>query len=238
MVKISGHRGYKGKEIENSKSALLRAIDEKLDYVEIDIRVSADNVPVLFHDKRINRLLNGSGKVHKYTLQELKNFRYGDGQSILTLKETFSLTKGKIQLILDIKAKHIESLVLNLIRECEMENEIIIQSFRGKIIQGFHNLEPNLSYSLYRACIGKYFRPHKLFAKIFYNKLIKPYPAVYVSLDGPFMYDNFINLLKKNGKKVILGAMKLENYLDKIEQWNIDIVNADDPSKVKKFLDI
>ena len=61
-IEISGHRGYKDKEIENTKAGFLRAIEENLDYVELDIGVTSDKVLVVFHDRKINRLLNGKGK--------------------------------------------------------------------------------------------------------------------------------------------------------------------------------
>ena len=236
IIKISGHRGYKAKEIENSKAAILRAIQENLDYVEIDIRATSDNIPVLFHYRKINKFLNAKGKLTNFSLEELKSLEYRNGQTILTLDECLSLIKGKIKAILDIKAKGIEQKIINLIKKNKLEQDVIVQSLSKRIIQKFQALEPNLQYSIYRHYLGKEFIPHRLFTPLFYKLLIDDLTVKYVSLDGPFMYDAFIKHLTQEGYKIILGAMKLEKYLKKVKKWNISIINANNPARIKKIL--
>lgn len=235
-IKLSGHRGYRAQEIENTRKAILRAIKEKIDYIEIDIRKTKDEELVLFHDSHINRLLNGRAKIENLTLNNLKQFSYKDGQKIITLDEVFSLIKDKISAILDIKARKVEKKIINLIENHEMSENVIIQSFSGKAIKDFHKFNPNLHYCLYRTFIGKAFRPYGLFTKLFYKKLVKRYPISYLSLDGPFIYDKFLKLARNDGIKIILGALRTKNYLSKIDDWGISIINADDPAKIREML--
>ncbi len=236
MLEFSGHRGYKAKEIENSKAAILRAIRENLDYVEVDIRVTSDNVLVLFHDNSIKRLFKKNGSINKYTFKEIKNFYYEDGQQIWTLQEFLELIKGKIKAILDIKAYGFASEIITLIKKYKLENDIIIQSISGKIIKNFYKCAPNLTYGIYRHYLGKEFVPHRIFTPFFYRHLLKGYPVKYVSLDGPFMYKEFMDLVYKDNFKVILGAMNTRKYLNKLDEWHVDIINANDPKEIREIL--
>ncbi|MGQ4875925.1 MAG: glycerophosphodiester phosphodiesterase [Promethearchaeia archaeon] len=242
-ILICGHRGYKGKEIENTKAAILRAIEEKIDLVEIDVRKTRDGELVLFHDRKINRLLNGKGLLKKYTLKELKSFQYEDGQKILTFDEFLELIKDKIIGLIDIKAGKIERKLIEQINKKQVENQVILQSLFGNILKKCYKIAPNLEYAKYCAYIGKLgnflgkkLKFHKITAPLFFRLLVKGSPAKYINLDGPFIYDEFIDLLKQKGYKIILGAMKTEKYLKNVFKWKIDIINADNPELVKKFL--
>ena len=53
-VRIYGHRGARGDMVENSISGLKYAFDLGIRAVEFDVVISKDNIPVLFHDYRLN----------------------------------------------------------------------------------------------------------------------------------------------------------------------------------------
>ncbi len=248
IIKLSGHRGYKAKEVENSKAGFLKAINENLDYIEFDVRKTKDNVPILFHDTKINRLVkNKRGKIEKYTIKQLKSFQYRDGQKILSLEEIFLLANGKIKMILDLKVQGIETEIIQLIRKYNIEKAIIIQSLLGKVIKICHKIAPDLEYAIYRGylgmignylgMIGKFLYLHKILAHIFYNIKIKPYPIKYLNIDGIFIYDELISLAKNQGLKIILGARKPEKYLKYLGKWKVDIINSNNPKKIKELLE-
>lgn len=52
-VGVLAHRGGAGPDPENSLAAFARALDSGADGVELDVRLSADGVPVLHHDPRL-----------------------------------------------------------------------------------------------------------------------------------------------------------------------------------------
>ncbi len=247
IIKLSGHRGYKAKEVENSKAGFLKAINENLDYIEFDVRKTKDNVPILFHDPKINRLVkNKRGEIEKFTIKQLKSFEYRDGQKILSLEEIFLLANGKIKMILDLKVQGIESEIIQLIRKYNLEKAIIIQSLHGKVINQCHKIAPDLEYAIYRGYLGmigklgkfvRFFYMHKILAHIFYHIKIKPYPIKYLNVDGVFMYDELISLAKNQGIKIILGARNPERYLKYLGKWKVDIINSNNPKKIKELLE-
>ena len=73
---IVGHRGARAIAPENTLRAI-RAGMKCADYVEVDVRLSHDNIPVLIHDARLARTTSGTGQVNDMTLTELKGLDAG-----------------------------------------------------------------------------------------------------------------------------------------------------------------
>ena len=68
------HRGLfdnEGDAPENSLKAFQKATDAGYG-MEMDVQVTKDGVPVVFHDFTLDRMCNRAGKVYDYTWQELK----------------------------------------------------------------------------------------------------------------------------------------------------------------------
>ena len=73
------HRGANEEEPEHSLAAYLKALDEGADAVECDVRLTADGVLVLVHDRRIDRTSSGRGTVAAKPLAELARHDYSGG---------------------------------------------------------------------------------------------------------------------------------------------------------------
>lgn len=111
---IVGHRGAKGLEPENTIRSIKRAIALGVDAVEVDVRLTKDNIPVIMHDETLDRTTNGKGRVRDYTLKELKKFNAGDNEKIPTLEEVVKEVAGKVVLFIEIKEDEAVKPVLNL----------------------------------------------------------------------------------------------------------------------------
>lgn len=72
------HRGYAAAYPENTLIALDAARQAGAKFVEVDIQLSADLVPVLFHDRNLQRLCQQTGAIHDYDFSELENFNVTD----------------------------------------------------------------------------------------------------------------------------------------------------------------
>ena len=75
---LTAHRGASFDDAENTLAAFDRAVKAGAHFIEFDLRMSADGVPVVLHDPTIDRTSNGTGKPSEHTLSELKklNFSY------------------------------------------------------------------------------------------------------------------------------------------------------------------
>tara|TARA_Y100001970_G_scaffold18650_2_gene20938 strand:- start:8864 stop:9679 length:816 start_codon:yes stop_codon:yes gene_type:complete len=69
---VFGHRGSPALITENTLPSFQKAIDQKVDGLELDIRLSADGQIVVFHDSDLSRLSDQSDKISTLTLVELQ----------------------------------------------------------------------------------------------------------------------------------------------------------------------
>lgn len=84
MAALVAHRGYAACFPENTQLALESAVAAGARYLEVDIQLSADGVPFLFHDHDCQRLCGVSGTIDSYpqaylaTLSASYPSRFGD----------------------------------------------------------------------------------------------------------------------------------------------------------------
>jgi len=91
---IIGHRGFRARYPENTMAAFAGAVDAGADMIEFDVQLSSDGIPVVIHDRTLDRTTNGSGPVTSHTLSQLKKLDAGSwfqsrfrAQTIPTLEE-------------------------------------------------------------------------------------------------------------------------------------------------------
>ena len=73
---LTAHRGASFDDAENTLPAFRRAVDAGTDFIEFDLRMSADGVPVVLHDKTIDRTSDGTGTPEEHPLAELKKYNF------------------------------------------------------------------------------------------------------------------------------------------------------------------
>ena len=100
-LEIIAHRGFSAIAPENTLAAFEVAIARGASSIEFDIQLSADSIPVIFHDATLDRITGVSGKVRDKNLSELQTLDagkwFGDefsGQKIPTLEEALNILKN------------------------------------------------------------------------------------------------------------------------------------------------
>jgi len=68
---LVAHRGYAKRYPENTIAALSAAIEAGASFVEVDVQLSSDRHPFLFHDRSLDRMCGVAGPVHARTRAEL-----------------------------------------------------------------------------------------------------------------------------------------------------------------------
>lgn len=110
-ILIGGHRGCRCGFPENSIEAMEEGIKRGADYLEIDIQLSADKVPVVIHDVRMEEKTALSGYVHEHNFQELKEAVPG----LCTLKEALTWGRGRdVCFALEMKTVPLEMQAWNM----------------------------------------------------------------------------------------------------------------------------
>ena len=95
---IIGHRGSAALAPENTLAGILRAHEEGASWVEFDVKLTADGVPILMHDDRLGRTTDGRGKVALKTYREIEALDAGAwfapefaGERVPTLRAALEL---------------------------------------------------------------------------------------------------------------------------------------------------
>ena len=108
---ITAHRGASGYAPENTISAINKALEIKVDRIEVDVQQTADGVVVCLHDKSLDRTTNSKGKVAKMSWAELSAIKANAGfeaefpdETVPSLDQVFELMNGKTQFVIEIKA--------------------------------------------------------------------------------------------------------------------------------------
>ena len=102
------HRGYHCIEKgipENSMAAFCKAVQAGYG-IEMDVQLSKDGVPVVFHDFTLKRICGKEGKVCDYTWKELQSFRLcGSEETIPKFEDVLNEVRGRVPLIVELKVE-------------------------------------------------------------------------------------------------------------------------------------
>ena len=107
-TKFFAHRGLhdnKSGAPENSMPAFRKAV-EKGYGIELDVQLSSDGVPVIFHDLDLARACGVQGLVRERTYEELQTLRlFGSEEKIPALKDFLEMVDGRVPLIVEFKSE-------------------------------------------------------------------------------------------------------------------------------------
>lgn len=108
FLKPIAHRGLHNETkglVENSTAAFLAAIHKGYG-IECDVRSIQEGLPVLFHDKTLERLVGTGELLANLTNADLKKVCYKTGgEKILTLKEFLDIVSGRVPILVEIKSE-------------------------------------------------------------------------------------------------------------------------------------
>lgn len=157
MVLIFAHRGYSAKYPENTLLAFNKAVEYGADGFELDIHLTKDEQIVVIHDHTINRTTTGRGKVAEMTFDEIQQFNIKKGffnatnEKVPLLTDVLNIVKAHNKLLnIEIKAEtgKIESKLHELLRQYDINDQIIISSFNIESLVKMEALDPSYETAL------------------------------------------------------------------------------------------
>ncbi len=229
---LIGHRGVAGKFPENTKVSVQAAIDLGLNWVEVDVQPTKDNVLVVCHDHTVNRCSNGKGRVDQMTLSELKALDFGRwfsdefaNESIMTLSELLELAaENDLNLNIEVKVDHhsandVAQMVAQTLLDGPLPKErILLSSFSHDVIRALH----------------KYCEGYRLgvLSEFFTRKdrlLLQEVDAYSCNLNINWVRSRQINKLQQAGYKVMCYTVNNPNKLKHLPI--LDGIFSDHPSR-------
>lgn len=152
---IAGHRGDRSVAPENTLPALQGALDSTLDFVETDVQLTADGVPVLIHDETVDRTTNGTGAVADLTFSQLRALDAGSwygprfaGVVVPSLDEFLAIfAASEKQALLELKGFFTEDevrLVVGKVAASGATHRITFASFDFTTLMNLHSVAPEI----------------------------------------------------------------------------------------------
>lgn len=106
--RLYAHRGLhdnRGEAPENSMAAFRKAVDAGYG-IELDIQLTKDRIPMVFHDADLSRVCGVEGKVADYTYESLQQFTLCNStERIPKFTDVLDLVDGRVPLIVEFKGE-------------------------------------------------------------------------------------------------------------------------------------
>jgi glycerophosphoryl diester phosphodiesterase len=155
-VSVVAHRGLAAEEPENTMRAFRRAAEVGCDFIELDVRLSADGEAVVMHDDTVDRTTNGSGPVAELTWEQLRELDAGSGERVPSLQEVCAWSRAAgVQLSIEVKQptpalgmpryEGIAERVVEILRAHGLEHEVLVHSFDHPTVRRLRQVAPQLA---------------------------------------------------------------------------------------------
>ncbi|EZA61238.1 hypothetical protein DMN91_004865 [Ooceraea biroi] len=190
-MRVVAHRGGGYDYPENSLLAFRNSRGKGCSAIELDLRLTKDNIPIIFHDPTIERLTGQTGTISEMTWEELQEFdiaynhplrnKFANGEKIALLDDALQeCLKSEQRVIIDIKETRTD--VVQVILDAyekypKLFQRGVVSSFNPIIIYMIRKKEPRIVSSLA-------WRPY-FFSRVSYAGLEAPGP---VRFRNPFKH--------------------------------------------------
>jgi glycerophosphoryl diester phosphodiesterase len=131
-MKIIGHRGAAGLELENTLPSFRLALEIGVNAVELDIQLTSDRQPVVCHDDNLKRVGGGDHSIKELTYDQLSKLTLSNGTNVPHLREVLEIT-GKTTVIIEVKVEGGVQEVLGVLEEFPDANPIIASPLYSEI---------------------------------------------------------------------------------------------------------
>jgi glycerophosphoryl diester phosphodiesterase len=235
---VVAHRGASWDAPENTIAAIEYAILAQADYVEIDIRMTKDNVPIIIHDKTTGRTTNDTRNrlVKDMTLEEIKALDAGSWfsesfafEQIPTLEEALIATKDRIDVFLDLKESTIffEELVMEIVESLDMIDHVTILSFNNLQLRRFKEKHPEVRTML---LITSFFGDMEKLSSYDYIDHFGLHESLFKS------HPEYRDIIQKKNKLVFVYTVNTQKRLKTVVDLNADGIITDQPILAREVI--
>jgi glycerophosphoryl diester phosphodiesterase len=146
-----GHRGAMGYEPENTLLSIRKALELKVDAVEIDV-YNVEGRLVVIHDRDLSRTTNGRGYLDNCSFAYLRSLDAGKGEKIPTLEEVVDTVNRQVMINIELKGNNTAKLVVNLILKYVQQGwsfaDFLVSSFNHDQLNQVSAIEPRINIGM------------------------------------------------------------------------------------------
>ncbi len=251
---VIGHRGSSALCPENTIAAFRRAISDGTDGIEFDVRLAADNIPVVIHDATLTRTASLNARVASLTAIELQQIDVGrwfhrragtkplspSEETVPSLQEVFELFAVEArELYLEMKGEpmldELPAQVARLTRAYNLTDRVVVESFDHHAIKQVTRLAPEIrTAALFERRISK---PISLIQKRNIVGEAQRVRAAEIALHHSLVSDDLVKEARSAGFEVIVWTVDTPSWIERARTLGIKAVIANDPAAMLKFRD-
>ena len=151
-MQIISHRGAKGLALENSRDSFEYALRSKAEYVEFDIRQTADDQLVVIHSPTARKVTGRKLVIRESSLKSLKSVKTKNGQSIMTLSEVVEQIDKRMKFNIELKSPGTGTLLAPHLKEMLKHgysyDDFFVSSFRVSVLRELRALNKDVRLAL------------------------------------------------------------------------------------------
>lgn len=144
---LIAHRGYSAMYPENTITAFRKARGK---VVEFDVRKTLDNVPVVIHDRTLDRTTTGTGDVKKHTWEHIKDLHIkGCDERVPSLDQVLQTFGDEYSYNIEIKSSDTADVVVDSIKKSALPyGNTLVTSFKWDEIKSIRKLDDRINTGL------------------------------------------------------------------------------------------
>lgn len=236
---IAGHRGDRSVAPENTIEAFTAAFENPaMQFVETDVQLSRDGVPMLFHDATLKRVAGTRKKVAELSHDELKRLDVGAfynksfaGTRMPSLAEFLTLAADfDKRMLIELKSDWTSpevAIVLDVIERSGVGSRVMLQSFSIETLQNLQRAAPDMPrLMLIRELPGD---PVPMARQLGVLALGTTARAVMASPDA-------VQRLHEAGLAVLCYTLNTERSWAEVRDLGVDGILTDTPSELDGWL--
>jgi glycerophosphoryl diester phosphodiesterase len=231
-VEIIAHRGAAGARPENTLASVRKAIEDKADWIEIDVQETADGEIVVIHDSDFMKLSGRDLKIWDATLPQLAEIDIGSwfdptyaAERTPTLAEVLEIARGRAKVLIELKYYghdvDLEARTARVIERARMADQIAIMSLKYPAVLKMQDLRPEWRTGVLAAtAIGRI------------TDLKGDFVAVNAGQVGP----RLVSAAKAAGKKLYVWTVNDPLEMSAMFSMGVDGIITDEPALAREVL--
>ncbi len=247
-ILVSAHRGGGALAPENTLAAFRNGIALGADFLEMDVHLTKDGVPVVIHDPTIDRTTDGVGRVADLTLAQLQTFNAAakfpgaaEKQIVPTLAQVLDLAKPtSVQLEIEIKVNAdnqpypgIEQKVIDEITARGMLDRVRLTSLDLDTLRRVRAINPKIKTTALLSFT--YFRSHDLDQPAAVIDDVARF-ADGIGVNSALLTPKLVQEAHNRKMSVDVWTVDSESEMTKFIKMGVDSITTNRPDVLKRLL--
>ncbi len=245
------HRGGPELGPESVVDTYRKVSDLGVDMLEMDIHVTSDGELVVAHDRRVDRVTDGSGRIADMTLAELRSLdaayhwtpdgttfpRRGQGASIPTVDEMFDAFPDA-RFVIEMKARNVSRDLCARIRHHHMVDRVAVTTFSDDSLEEFRLQCPQVVTSASSEEVAIFWFLHALRLDDLYSPT--PFSVFMVPIDFGRLNvidERFVESAQLRNLAVQVWTIDRREQMEWLIQLDVDGIMTDRPTDLLALIE-